>query len=104
VDVQHHQTMSSLHKKVNAREKIVGWFSTGSDVSGSDALIHSFYSSECTSPVHLTVDTALQNRKMAVRAFVSRTLSIQVRGCWAEGHHGLHISACTELSSNHVPG
>eukprot|EP00887_Chlorella_sp_A99_P002571 scaffold6.g2571.t1 len=79
VDVQHHQTMASLQHKVAPEERIVGWFSTGPDISGSDALIHSFYTGETTNPVHLTVDTTLQHEAMAVRAFVSRTLSIQAR-------------------------
>lgn len=79
VDVQHHQTMASLQHKVAPEERIVGWFSTGPDISGSDALIHSFYTGETTNPVHLTVDTTLQHEAMAVRAFVSRTLSIQGR-------------------------
>lgn len=78
VDVQHQQTMASLQQKVNPAERVVGWFSTGSDISGSDALIHSFYAGETSNPVHITVDTTLQGDRMAVRAFVSRTLSIQV--------------------------
>ena len=77
--MQHHHTMAGLQLKVNPRERIVGWFSSGGDVSGSDALIHTFYTNECPNPVHLTVDTALQNNKMAIRAFVSRSLSIQGR-------------------------
>lgn len=79
VDVQHHQTMASLQQKVNAREQIVGWFSTGTlDMSsGIDALIHSFYTNECPNPVHLVVDTTLQNDRLAVKAFVSRSLVLQ---------------------------
>ena len=76
--MQHQQTMASLQQKVNPAERVVGWFSTGSDISGSDALIHSFYAGETSNPVHITVDTTLQGDRMAVRAFVSRTLSIQV--------------------------
>ena len=79
VDVQHHQTMASLQQKVNAREQIVGWFSTGTlDMSsGIDALIHSFYTNECPNPVHLVVDTTLQNDRLAVKAFVSRSLVLR---------------------------
>lgn len=79
VDVQHQQTMAQLHQKVNPSERVVGWFSTGSDVSGSDALIHAFYAQECTNPVHLTVDTQMRGGKMGIRAYVSRMLSIQGR-------------------------
>lgn len=68
--------MAQLHTKVNSREKVVGWFSTGSQVSGSDALIQSFYGNETPNPVHLTLDTSLQDGHMGVRAYVSKTLSI----------------------------
>jgi len=79
VDLHHHQTMASLQRKVNSRERIVGWFSTGTSVSGSDALIHSFYAGECPNPVHLILDTTLQNNRMAVKAYVSRPLTVQGR-------------------------
>ena len=79
VDVQHHQTMATLQSKVNPGERILGWFSTGTDVSGSDALIHTFYTNDCKNPVHLVVDTTLQDNRMAIKAFVSRSLSIQGR-------------------------
>lgn len=79
VDAQHHQTLAQLHGKVNPLEKVVGWFSTGSQVSASDALIHSFFAQECNNPVHLTVDTGLSGGKMAVCGYVSRTLCIQGR-------------------------
>lgn len=74
-----HHTMAGLQQKVNPGERIVGWFSTGTDVSGSNALIHTFYTNECVNPVHLVVDTTLQDNKMSIKSFVSRSLSIQGR-------------------------
>ena len=76
VDVVHHQTMAELQKKVNSRERIVGWWSTGTDVSGSDALIHNFYTNECMNPIHLILDTDVSQSGSVVKAFVSRVLSI----------------------------
>ena len=77
VDVVHHQTMAELQKKVNSRERIVGWWSTGTDVSGSDALIHNFYTNECANPIHLILDTDVSQPGSVVKAFVSRVLSIE---------------------------
>ncbi len=57
--MQHQQTMAQLHQKVNPQEKVVGWFSTGSEVSGSDALIHAFYAQECANPVRSARHAAL---------------------------------------------
>lgn len=79
VDAQHHQTMAALYQKVSPRERIVGWFSTGTDVSGSDALIQTFYTNECSNPIHLILDTTLQSNKMSVKAYVSRPLSLRGR-------------------------
>lgn len=79
VDAIHHQTLAALQQKVNPSERVVGWFSTGTDVSGSNALIHSFYSNECANPVHLVVDTTLQDNRMSIKAFVSRALSVHGR-------------------------
>ena len=79
VDIPHHRTLYDLHHKVNAKEQIVGWwarkppacscfparatvqlitvwgrlcrYATGALITGSDALIHDFYASECPNPV-----------------------------------------------------
>jgi hypothetical protein len=52
-------------------------YSTGLGLSGSDALIQDFYSGECTNPIHLILDTQLTDGKMAIKAFVSRTLTLR---------------------------
>ena len=46
-------------------------------LSGSDALIQDFYSGECTNPIHLILDTQLTDGQMAIKAFVSRTLTLR---------------------------
>lgn len=79
-DVQHHQTMMGLHQKVYSQEQVVGWFSTSAEVTGSDALIQSFFSNEASNPILLTVDAALSNGKLDISAYVSRTLSVKVGG------------------------
>merc|ERR1712121_21853 len=56
VDIEYARNMFELHKKVNSAEVIVGWFSTGWEVSVHSVLIHDYYSRECKNPIHLTVD------------------------------------------------
>uniref|UniRef100_A0A5B6ZDQ8 Putative eukaryotic translation initiation factor 3 subunit F n=1 Tax=Davidia involucrata TaxID=16924 RepID=A0A5B6ZDQ8_DAVIN len=68
--------MLASHLKVNPKEAIVGWFSTGFGVTGGSALIHEFYSREVTNPVHLTVDTGFRNAEASIKAFVSLSLSL----------------------------
>ncbi|KAG1337744.1 Eukaryotic translation initiation factor 3 subunit F [Cocos nucifera] len=61
LDIDYHHNMFMSHQKVNPKEVIVGWYSTGFGVSGGSTLIHEFYSREVSNPVHLTVDTGFQN-------------------------------------------
>ncbi|KAL6545177.1 Eukaryotic translation initiation factor 3 subunit F [Orobanche hederae] len=75
LDIDYHRNMLSSQQKVNPKEVIVGWFSTGGVTAGS-ALIHEFYSREVTNPVHLIVDTEFRSGNAAIKAFVSINLSL----------------------------
>ena len=70
VDIDYHRTMYDLHQRVNPKEVIIGWYSTGARVSGSSALIQYFYAREVTNPVHLTVDTSFLNKQATIKASV----------------------------------
>ena len=62
--------MFDLHRKVNPQESIVGWWATGTGVTSHSALIHEYYSRESNNPVHITVDTTLQDSRMGIKAYV----------------------------------
>ncbi|CAH8384783.1 unnamed protein product [Eruca vesicaria subsp. sativa] len=76
VDIDYHHNMLASHLKVNPKEIIVGWYSTGLGVNGGSALIHDFYAREVTNPIHLTVDTGFTNGEGSIKAFVSSNLSL----------------------------
>lgn len=76
IDIPHHSTLLELHQKVNPKEVVVGWYSTGLELSGSDALIQDFYSQECANPIHLVLDTDLTDQRLGIKAFVSRLLTL----------------------------
>lgn len=76
LDIDYHHNMLLSHQKVNPKEVIVGWYSTGFGVSGGSALIHDFYAREVPNPVHLTVDTGFRNGEASIKAFVSVNLSL----------------------------
>jgi len=76
--------MFTSHQKVNPKEVIVGWYSTGLGVSGSSTLIHDFYSREIGNPVHLTVDTGFTHGEASIKAHVSFNLSLGDRQLAAE--------------------
>ncbi|PKI46642.1 hypothetical protein CRG98_032984 [Punica granatum] len=76
LDIDYHHNMLLSHQKVNPKEVIVGWYSTGFGVNGGSALIHDFYSREVTNPIHLTVDTCFTNGQASIKAYVSTNLSL----------------------------
>lgn len=76
VDVEFHHAMVELHQKVNPKEQIVGWYSTGDAVVPTDALIHEFYAHECVNPVHVTLDVNFADRSKLMRAWVGQSLTL----------------------------
>jgi len=79
VDIDYHRTMLELSLRVNAKENVVGWYSTGRGVTGSDALIQDFFARECPTCVHLTVDPNLTVEKSVVKAYVGSSLTLADR-------------------------
>lgn len=76
LDIDFHKTMCDLHHRVNPKEVIVGWYSTGSGIQSTDTLIHDFYGRECATPVHLTVDTSFANPSEVLGAFVGAPVTL----------------------------
>jgi len=79
VDMEYHRTMYELHHKVNPKEVIVGWYSTGSNLNTYSALIQNFYSQE-TAPhqaVHVAVNTGVEEGEQAgVKAYVGSPVGV----------------------------
>jgi translation initiation factor 3 subunit F len=76
IDIAHHKTMYDLHHRVASHEVILGWFSTGSTLFNSDALIQDFYAKEAANAIHLVVDTTLTDKQFNIKAFICRNLSL----------------------------
>jgi len=56
IDRQYHEEMFAMFKKVNAKEKIVGWYSTGPKLKESDLDINEMFRSYSAAPVLVIVD------------------------------------------------
>nr|CAG4644112.1 EOG090X09C5 [Lepidurus arcticus] len=69
VEIDFAKHMFELHKKINPQETIVGWFATGNHIPSHSVLIHEFYARECNNPIHLTLDTTLQDARMGIKAY-----------------------------------
>ncbi|KFW65993.1 Eukaryotic translation initiation factor 3 subunit F, partial [Pygoscelis adeliae] len=76
VDMEFAKNMYELHKKVSPSEIILGWYATGHDITEHSVLIHEYYSREAHNPIHLTVDTSLQNSRMSIKAYVSAPIRV----------------------------
>ncbi|KAF8663454.1 hypothetical protein AX16_001024 [Volvariella volvacea WC 439] len=79
VDMEYHRTMFDLHHKVNPKEVIVGWYSTGSNLNTYSALIQNFYTQE-TAPhfaVHIALNTgAVEGEEPGVKAYISSPVGV----------------------------
>ncbi|KAF5333490.1 hypothetical protein D9611_002526 [Ephemerocybe angulata] len=79
VDMEYHRTMYELHHKVNPKEVIVGWYSTGFNLNTYSALIQNFYSQE-TAPhpaILVSVNTGVEEGQEAgVTAFISSPVGV----------------------------
>jgi len=80
IDGDHHRTMYELHHRVNPKEVVVGWYSTGSNLNANSALIQNLYSQETTplQAVHLAIDTGLEEsgKGAGVKAYISSLVGI----------------------------
>ncbi|CCL98585.1 uncharacterized protein FIBRA_00586 [Fibroporia radiculosa] len=79
VDMDYLKTMYELHHKVNPKEGIVGWYSTGSNLNTYSALIHNFYSQE-TAPhqaIHLALNTGVvEGEQAGIKAYVGSPVGV----------------------------
>ena len=85
--------MLALHGRADRGEAVVGWYGTAlPDENGADgeggrsssciadtsSLIHEFYSGECDEdPIHVVVDTGLDDDAVALRAYVSSPVVVR---------------------------
>ncbi|VDO06888.1 unnamed protein product [Rodentolepis nana] len=72
------QTMLSLERKVSRYSRPVGWFSTGSDVTEAEHLIHKDnYKKSQKNPIFLLVNPNLiVSEKMSIQAFQSQCIGV----------------------------
>lgn len=77
MDLELGNNMYQLHRKVNPNETVVGWYSTGREVTAQSMLIHTDYYAKFTpNAVLVLIDTSLTNGTMDIKAYVSRNVGI----------------------------
>jgi len=79
----YNKEMLNLHLLANKKESVVGWYATTSTedhqiIVDTSSLVHEFYAGECEdgNPIHLAVDTTLQENALKIRAFQSAPVQL----------------------------
>jgi translation initiation factor 3 subunit F len=78
IDEEYFQNMLDVTQKVQSKEQVVGWYSTGSELNNFSALFQNYYSQH-TAPhqaVHVMVDTGDQSKEMSIKAYLGLRLQL----------------------------
>merc|ERR1719174_1132099 len=71
LDHNFHENMYAMFKKVNAKERIVGWYSTGPKIKPSDLSIHELYRRYCPEPVLVVMDVQPKDLELPMESYYS---------------------------------
>ncbi|CEM15767.1 unnamed protein product [Vitrella brassicaformis CCMP3155] len=71
VDHNYHENMFLMFKKVNAKERVVGWYSTGPKIRPADLEIHEIYRRYISQPVYVIVDPKYKEEQLPTDAYMS---------------------------------
>lgn len=79
VDTSYLQHMLSLHRKINAKEKVLGWYHTGSILRPSDSYISTLFISYVENPLLLVVNLYTKNIPLKMYKLQEDLIPIQCR-------------------------
>jgi len=70
VDMDFYNNMFDLHHRVSPKLTIVGWYATGGELDENSTIIHEYFVKKLNQqPIHLNVDTNLNNFTMSIKAY-----------------------------------
>ena len=74
VDHDYHEIMFDMFKKVNPRERIVGWYSTGPKIRPCDADIHEVFRRYCVddTPAFVIIDVTSKEDELPIKSYISK--------------------------------
>merc|ERR1712087_629987 len=71
LDHNFHENMAAMFKKVNTKERVVGWYSTGPKIKPSDLSIHELYRRYTPEPVLVVMDVQPKDLELPMEAYYS---------------------------------
>ena len=66
IDRQYHEDMYAMFKKVNASEKVIGWYSTGPKLRATDISIHELFRAYTAHPILVIIDVNPQHDPLEI--------------------------------------
>jgi len=71
LDHNFHEQMFSMFKKVNQKERVVGWYSTGPKIKPSDLSIHELFRRYCPEPILVVMDVQPKDIELPMECYYS---------------------------------
>lgn len=72
IDHNYHEVMYAMFRKINIKEKVLGWYVTGSTFKPQDIEINELFAQYCPNPVLIVVNVNLKNTvDLPTKAFFS---------------------------------
>lgn len=71
VDHNFHENMWAMFKKVNARENVIGWYSTGPKIRPADLEINELFRRYCPNPVLVIIDVQPKELGIPTKAYAA---------------------------------
>ena len=69
LDHTYHENMLGMFRKINAKERVVGWYSTGQRIRDSDLAITALLETYCARPVLVVVDVQPKVEVLPTKAY-----------------------------------
>jgi len=71
LDHDYLETMYGMFKKVNAREKVVGWYHTGPRLQSNDVIINELMRKYCTNSILVIIDAKPKSLGLPTEAYIA---------------------------------
>ncbi|CAD6261888.1 unnamed protein product [Miscanthus lutarioriparius] len=69
LDHNYHESMFSMFKRINAKEHVVGWYSTGPKLRENDLDVHALFNSYVPNPVLVIIDVQPKELGIPTKAY-----------------------------------
>lgn len=69
LDHNYHEQLAAMHKKVNAKELVVGWYSTGPKIKPADIQIHELFRKYLPEPIFIIMEVQPKENELPMEAY-----------------------------------